>query len=161
MGDIFILLLTLAVGFAAGSYIYFIGFREIDIDPVNPRSINQFEIAVSTYGGCQVLGQCRAYRLLPSGEYVSVVGEESVTGTLDEDDLTALKQALVEADLTAMATVTEPEFCESWVDGIDIEYDITLEGASYQLDTCGTTVDVDDELIETLDELLARFSDDL
>ncbi len=153
--DIFIFFSTFMVGVMAGSFIYFTGFRDIDIDPVNPRLINEFEIAVSQYGGCQLTGSCASYRLLSDGSFVFLLGSRvtPIEGNIGRERLGTVKEALADANLRRQSAEVEPKQCDSWVDGMDIAYDIVLEGDRYQLDTCGTAVDVDDELIEQLDAL--------
>ena len=55
------------------------------------------------------------------------------------------------------STTIEPAFCESFVDGIDVVYKITLDGVLYELDSCGTDVVADSVLWQTVGEIWTYF----
>lgn len=158
--DTFIFFSTFVIGVLAGAFIYFTGFRDIDVDPVNPKIVNEFEIAVSQYGGCQINGSCASYRLLSDGSFVLLLGSRvtPIQGNIGAVRLDGIKEALANTNLRQHASEVEPKSCAAWVDGIDTEYDIMLEGDRYVLDTCGTAVDVDAPLIEALDQLFVVLS---
>ena len=158
IGDWLVVLLTFFTGVAAGSFVYLSGFKEIDIDPVKPSVISAFEIIVTQTGGCLRGDGCSSYRILSDGNYVLIAGSgETTGGLLAEDQLNSLKKTLAETDLEQQSLKVEPDFCEAWVDGIDTSYQITRDKITYELDTCGTAVDVDSDLIELLDWLWVQF----
>jgi len=161
IGDWLIILLTFITGVASGSFVYINGLRDYDIDPIEPSLISDFEIIVTKYGGCARGFGCSSYRILSDGSYVVVSGRGATTGgDITTDQLKSLKQTLFEADLESQAVIIEPDFCESWVDGIDTTYSITRDETTFELDTCGTTVDVDSDLLELLDWLWVQFRDE-
>lgn len=154
--DLMVLFMTFLAGVLAGSFIYFTGFREIDVDPVNPSTVSEYEIVVTEYGGCSMGDGCRSYRLASDGTLLFIEASGDVLEfELTERQQETLTEALVAADLEAQAAPIEPDFCESWVDGVDIEYAITRESTYYLLDTCTTATDVDDTLIEFLDDVFS------
>ena len=157
--DLVVLLMTFVTGILAGSYIYFTGFREIDFEPREPQAApSSFSIAVSMYGGCAMVGICPSYRFDETGAFQLFTDtrsgvEERLSGQVPQEWLQRVESALATIDLQAQSTPQEYESCAAWLDGIDFEYNITVAGEQFRLDTCGTAVDVDNELIETLDEL--------
>lgn len=152
------MLLTFLTGVAAGSFVYLNGFREIDIDPVVPSVSDPFEIRVTEYGG--LTQNHRFYRIQDTGFYVFVGADKiAVNGYLAEDQISSLQSVLVDADLKEQAKIVSPDFCESWVDGIDTRYEISFAQEEYTIDTCGTNIDVDSDLIELLDWLWVQFKD--
>ncbi len=154
-----VFLLTFITGVAAGSFVYLNGLREYDIDPIEPSRISNFEIVVTQYGGC-ARGGCESYRILSDGSYVVIAGNGATTGgDITPDQLTSLKQTLFDSDLETQSVPVDPDFCESWVDGVDTTYSITRDKNNYELDTCGTNIDVDSDLIELLDWLWVQFRD--
>lgn len=142
-------------GVLAGSFIYFSGFRSIDISPEKPTPRNSFAVQVNMYGGCEMARSCSAYRLDENGDYTFLYDDlaEPLTDTLPKEWLSLLRAAFANFDYQTQSQVVNPTDCDSWTDGIDYRYQLTVGNAEYVLDTCGTNVDVDDKFIELLDEL--------
>ena len=161
IGDWLVVLLTFITGVAAGSFVYLIGLREFDIDPIKPSLISEFEIVVTNYGGCTRSGGCSSYRILSDGSYVFIAGDGVTSGgVITDDQLSSLKQTLFATDLEVQSVAYEPDFCESWVDGVDTTYSITRDGIQFEIDTCKTTADVDSDLLELLDWLWVQFREE-
>ena len=51
----------------------------------------------------------------------------------------------------------EPAICNSYTDGIDVVYEITLDGKEYTLDSCGTAVEASSRLWEVLSSIWTYF----
>jgi hypothetical protein len=150
--DMLSVLITFVVGFVAGGYLYVSHFSKI----LNPDSVetaqsaSEFTIIGEAYGSCGA--QCPSFQTVKDGSYryqfVAVAGQEKniKSGTLPLEVQRAVKKALVEEDLVEQSQPVTPTDCNSRNDAIDIRYKISLEGAEYTLDSCGTAVDGEGEL---------------
>ena len=61
-----------------------------------------------------------------------------------------LQRALTTKALAQQSQPRAPAVCNSYSDGIDVKYEITIEGNKYNLDSCGTAVDGSGQLWITL-----------
>ena len=150
--DLLSILITFTVGFMAGGYLYVTHFSKL----LNPDSVqtvdavNELTIIGEAYGSCNEV--CPSFQVLKDGSYryqfTAEVGQEKTikSGTLPLDVQRAIKGALVEDELVTQSQPITPTDCNSRNNGIDVRYTITLEGAEYSLDSCGTAVDGDGEL---------------
>jgi hypothetical protein len=84
--------------------------------------------------------------------YTPVAGAEQVLrqGTLPSQLERNLHEVLTEAALTKQSQVIQPLVCNSYSDGIDVKYVISLSGKDYMLDSCGTSIDGQSKLWTTL-----------
>lgn len=144
------ILITFLVGFFVGGYFYLSNFAFLlskvtvpEIDSVaEPAS---FIIVSDVYGGCR--SACPSFRLLSDGTFRYIftpeAGADQVIrqGVVPTAFVEELRAILTPAALTRESRLIEPAFCNSYVDGIDVSYDITLNGELYTLDSCGTAVD--------------------
>ena len=150
--DTLSILITFVVGFVAGGYLYFAHFSKI----LNPDSVqtaesaSAFTIIGEAYGSCGTV--CPSFQVVKDGSYryqfTAEVGQEKTikSGTLPLDVQRALKKALIEEDLVEQSQPITPADCNSRNNGIDVRYKISLEGAEYTLDSCGTAVLGESEL---------------
>jgi hypothetical protein len=161
--DLLSIFFTFLVGFFGGVYLYLTGFApfanelaDIEISPTT-----RFEIVSEVYGGCREA--CPAYQVLSNGNYRYVytprAGAEQIIrqGTLPAGLQNNLKAALDEEAIVLQAEEVTPLVCNSYSDGIDIDYFITIGETEYLLSSCGTAVDADSELWLTLDSIWAYF----
>lgn len=156
--DWFILISTFVAGCFVGIFIYMTGFRDIDFTPQKPSEQIEYEIIVSQYGGCERGGGCPSYRLVDGGyTFIPSAGGSPISGSLEAETEVRIQEALAASDLAAQAETIERESCDSWIDLNDTSYNIAVSGERFELDTCHTDTDVDDELIEELDELFEYF----
>ena len=68
-----------------------------------------------------------------------------------------LQQHVLQPALTAQRLPIQPVFCESFVDGIDVRYRVTLDGVESVLNSCGTDVVADSALWQALSNIWTYF----
>jgi len=156
--DLLNILFTFVVGLVVGVYMFFAGFAPTTaIIEDTVQEIGQTLIVTGeAYGGCDRVGTCPSFNIADNGSYrysytprgatAQVLREGSLPLAIQQD----LKRYATENALTKFSQSVDPIMCESFVDGIDVRYIIELEGDVYTLDSCGTNVDADTKLWETL-----------
>lgn len=150
--DILSILITFTIGLFAGGYIYLTGFAPTIANLAVPseQKLNELVVESEVYGGCRAA--CPSYQLLGNGSYrylysTSFDSDQILkTGNIPFGLRRDLQNTLTEAELLRQSQVTTPALCESFSDGIDVRYEITLDGKVYTLDTCGTAVNADSAL---------------
>ena len=161
--DILSLLITFVVGIISGAFLYTTHFSKI-ISPdrvATQADTEEFTIIGEAYGSCTDV--CPAFQLLKDGsyryQYVVEVGQPKTIkeGTLPIDIQNAVKKHLIQAALVKQSQPIEPTDCNSYQSGIDVRYKITLKGAEYELDSCGTNVDGNGPLWESLTDVWTYF----
>lgn len=154
------------MGLVAGGYIYLTGFAGFVQNLAVPDSekVNQFVIVGDSYGGCR--SYCPSFQVQADGSYrylfTPEIGQPEALreGTISRGLLRDLKDSLNERDLRSQSRVYTPDDCESYVDGIDVVYTVTLNGTQYEIDSCGTDVDWDGELWVALNALWTELAGD-
>lgn len=157
--DILSILITFVVGFFAGGYLYVSSFAPLASKVAVPSAerVSEFTIVSEVYGGCR--DKCPSFQVVDNGNYRYLhtvrVGEDQVLerGTLPLTYRRNLKARLTERELQLQSQETSPAFCNSFTDGLDVRYEITLDGTEYVLDTCGTNVDSASSMWVTLDSV--------
>jgi len=145
--DLMSILLTLGMGFIAGVYLYIVGFGAFMAQLAVPDqgAASEFVIIADMYGGCH--GDCPSFQVRSDGEYRYIytpqVGQEPILrqGTLPLTLQRELRDVVTTRELRRQSVEVEPENCNSFVDGVDVVYDITLGGEEYTVDSCGTAVE--------------------
>lgn len=161
--DMISILLTFGMGFVAGVYLYIVGFGAFmaQIAVPDQERASEFVIIADMYGGCR--SDCPSFQVQSDGEYrylyVPQVGQETVLrqGTLPLTLQRELRSVVTGRALRQQSVVVEPEACNSFVDGVDVAYDITLGGEEYVIDSCGTAVVGDSELWLALNRIWEYF----
>jgi len=161
--DIVTILFTLICGIVAGSYLFVVGFRpqvvQVTSELVSPPDLSKLIIIEGyQYGGCERTGQCASFRIQDDGEYSYVATSIPTTegrfgGVIPRRDWQAIRNRLSAPVLAQGATRVSPGDCASFVDAIDVRYEITFQGERYMLDTCQTSLSEADELKKLLDGL--------
>lgn len=157
--DILSIAITFAMGFIAGIYLYVSGFAGLmnSISIGDQSSVNEFVIVADAYGGCR--SECPSFQVQTDGSYrylyTPTQGSEQILrqGTLPLDIRRNLKSAVSPRTLALQSRSIEPVQCESFGDGIDVVYEITVDGVEYTLDSCGTSVDANSDLWQTLNSI--------
>ena len=142
--DILSIMITFVVGFLAGGYLYVTGFAGMvaQLSVPSEEQVSGFVVVGDMYGGCR--DNCPSFQLLGNGSYrysfVSKVGEprQTLEGTIPLKLRRGLTSSLVTKDLVQQSQSVSPTECNSYTDGMDVRYEITIEGAEYSLDSCGT-----------------------
>lgn len=161
--DLLSILITFAVGLFAGSYLYLTGFAQIEAEIALPDVVeaSQFVVVGDAYGGCR--NTCPSFQVVNDGSYNYLytpgAGADQVKrqGKLTYELHRKLKNALIESELIRQSRRIEPSTCNSYVDGIDVAYEITLDSKIYVIDSCGTSADGQSQLWVTLSEVWSYF----
>ncbi len=152
------ILITFVVGVFAGGYLYLVGFAGVESKLTTPteEKLTEFVIVGDVYGGCreacpsfQIVNYSYRYLFTPAAGAEQVLRQ----GTLPLDLRQRLKQALTTVELARQSTKIQPLMCNSYSDGIDVKYTVTLEGKVYILDSCGTAVEAESRLWTTLGDV--------
>ncbi len=153
-------LITFVVGFVAGVYLYVTGFAAFLTELTVPDAEEvqgELTIVGDVYGGCR--DTCPSFQVLDDGTYrylyTPAAGADQIVrkGTLSRSQMNDLRSALVDSQLVRQSQKTQPGVCNSYTDGIDVRYEVTLDGNVYVLDSCGTDVDGEGSLWKTLGKI--------
>jgi hypothetical protein len=155
---------TALVGFLFGIYIYFFGFLEV-VEPQRPvqATASEFSIVSQVYGGCDMTSACPSFQILGDGSYrylyTPAVGEEQVIrdGSIPRVLQRRIERTVSGTELEVQSKDIQPSFCNSYTDGIDITYRITINKEEYILDSCGTNIDPGSALWATLVSIWTYF----
>jgi hypothetical protein len=161
--DILSILITFVFGFLLGGYFYLTnvaGFVS-EIKTPDKEAVSTFIIQAEAYGGCRQT--CPSFQVQDDGLYYylytpaagaeKVVRKGSIPGELEK----ALHRVVTIEELQRQSTDIEPAVCNSYTDGIDVVYEITLDGIEYNLDSCGTAVEGESILWTTLQSIWSYF----
>lgn len=154
--DILSVLITFAVGLFVGGYLYLTDaagkISELTIP--DAKEVSEFTIVGDAYGGCR--DRCPSFQVVSDGSYRYLyspkTGDEQVLrqGVLPGQLQRQLRTVLTERSLKEQSRSIEPAVCNSYTDGIDVKYAITIDGKEYKIDSCGTTVDGNSQMWITL-----------
>ena len=161
--EIISILLTLIVGFCFGIFLYFTGFIGIFEKPnvQTQTAANSFTIISEVYGSC--LSSCPSFQIASDGSYrylfTPAAGEEQIIrdGSLARSLRRDISQFVTAAALDAQSQKIQPSVCNSYTDGIDVKYRVTISSDLYVLDTCGTDIDINSNLWKTLVKIWSYF----
>ncbi|MCA9362219.1 hypothetical protein KC906_02495 [Candidatus Kaiserbacteria bacterium] len=155
--------ITFVVGFFVGGYLYLTNFAGFASQIATPdiEAVSEFVIVSDVYGGCREV--CPSFQVQNDGSYRYLFtpgyGEDQVLrqGVLPRELERELRAVLTPAALMRQAAPIEPLICNSYTDGIDVIYEITLDGEEYTLDSCGTDVQAESRLWLTLGKIWTHF----
>ncbi|MCA9354255.1 MAG: hypothetical protein KC877_01915 [Candidatus Kaiserbacteria bacterium] len=161
--DALSIIITFVMGFAAGVYLFLSQAAPVvhKYDVPTEEKVSQFMIVGDVYGVCR--NTCPSFQVQADGTYRYLytprAGAEQILreGELPAELKRKLRSALTVSALNMQSREIEPAICNSYTDGIDILYDITLDGTQYYLDSCGTDVDPDGAVWSTLSDVWDYF----
>lgn len=145
--DVLSIFITFVTGFLLGGYFYLTnvaGFVS-EIKTPDKESISTFVIQAEAYGGCRQT--CPSFQIQDDGSYhylyTPAAGEEKVVrkGSIPSELNRELHRLVTVTELQRQSVLIEPAVCNSYTDGVDVVYQITLDGIEYDLDSCGTAVE--------------------
>lgn len=144
--DFLSILITFVVGILLGGYLYLTDAANfiMKLSIPDEEMVSEFTIVGDVYGGCR--STCPSFQVLSDGSYhylyTPSAGAEKVTrkGNIPFALQQQLKAAVTKNQLWGQSTAIEPAVCNSYTDGIDVKYEILLDGVTYTLDSCGTSV---------------------
>lgn len=163
--DLLNILFTFVVGLVVGVYAYFAGFAPTTavIEDTVQEIGQSLTVTGEAYGGCDRPGTCPSFNIADNGNYRYSYTPRGATAQVLREGTLPLK---IQQDLKRYATAValeqfsqsvDPVMCESYADGIDVRYIIELEDEVYELDSCGTDVNADSLLWQTLAQLWNYF----
>ena len=161
--EVFSVFITFLVGFFVGGYLYLTNVAGFIATLTTPSvgQVSEFIVIGEVYGGCR--SACPSFRVADEGSYrylyTPSAGADQVVrqGTLPRPLVRDLRSVLTERALERESRTIEPAFCNSYTDGIDVFYRVTLNSSTYTLDSCGTTVNADGQLWTTLGRIWTHF----
>lgn len=143
--DIISILVTFVIGVFVGSYLYLFGFsQQFTFFGELTKDANALMIFGEAYGGCERGGLCGSFQLASDGTYASfpaVADREArmkEEGEIPADLRRALRETLTDDYLFELSKIIIPEMCETYRDGIDYRFRISIGEEQYLLDSCDT-----------------------
>jgi len=163
--EYFIFGFTFFIGICSGAYLYVTAFAPayVDNDSVVEVSEIDFRVQGQMIGGCQMGGACpsfvlednRSFEYTPSHAFQDVA-PDSVTGKIDRGLFASIHKRAKASDFQQLQK--EGGTCAASYDGMDYQYEMVLDGESYDLNSCNTLFG--DSLLEKeLQELWPFFSE--
>lgn len=154
--DIISIFITFAVGIFAGAYLYLTDFASVVSKVTVPDVEEAFEFSIvgDVYGGCREA--CPSFQVVNDGAYRYIytpeAGQAQILrqGTLPTQLQRQLRTTLTKEELLKQSKTLTPALCNSYTDGIDVKYEVTIDGEVYIIDSCGTAVDGESQLWTTL-----------
>ncbi len=146
-------------------YVYFAGYAPAmtTISEKAADRSNSLVIVGEAYGGCSMTNFCPSFQVaadgtyryfyLPQGADEQVLREGELPSVLQKE----LRRVVTAAELQVASLPIEPALCESYRDGIDVKYRVTLGGSEYTIDSCGTDVNGEGAMWVTLSQIWRYF----
>lgn len=141
--QLFLLVSTFIVGMVAGFYVYVTSFAPQYSHNGVKEEVGELYITAEAIGGCQMGGVCESFQL-NSKKRLSYIRAHSFNEKTPEPVVTSVSSATY---LSLLEILRDTDFryliqpndqCRAASDGIDYIYNITLDGVSYELNSCGT-----------------------
>jgi hypothetical protein len=152
--DWVLFLFTLVVAILCGMYLYFTTFVPVYVanpivTEVAERTSPEWELTMRPYGGCSMTNRCPAFFLSANGSYRYQPSADAPleTGTVPRGIVRSYNALFTPEYLLTHSAVAAGENCRSFVDGLDYRMLVDTRTGEYVLDTCGTNVGYDDEVI--------------
>jgi hypothetical protein len=161
--DFVSIMITFVVGFFIGGYLYTTNTARwvAEVETPDIEELSEFTIVGDVYGGCR--SACPSFQLLGDGSYrylfTPAAGADQVLrqGALPIQMRRNLRKVLTDEALLVQSKSIEPLICNSYTDGIDVKYEITIDSKDYVIDSCGTNVQSESALWVTLGEVWDYF----
>jgi hypothetical protein len=163
--DLLSILITFSMGAILGFYVYLAGFAPTTerVSTAIEEASDSLVITGEAYGGCQRVDNCPTFNIADDGSYryfyTPLGTDEPVMreGVLPLALQQQLDRHVVQPPLEDQSRSIEPVFCESFVDGIDVQYDVSLNDVDFTLDSCGTDVVAESPLWQALSNIWTYF----
>jgi len=108
------------------------------------------------YGACEQSDACTRFVIADDGQYTYTYipsdgdGETSRTGSLPVEIQQQLQESVTPEALKQMSKPVDRAACDSDTGSVDAVYVIELDGSTYELDSCNTTVEANSAAWEVL-----------
>jgi len=153
------IVVTFLMGLVAGFYFYLTGFAP-QVEKVRQEVFTSDEtearsllIEARQYGGCERRQGCASFLVRGDGSYSYLAGSALAgvtpeSGTLSRSLRQQISQHITPQKIALAEVARESDTCDSYVDGIDLAYSITIDNVLYYIDTCTTEL-VNNPAVET------------
>lgn len=165
--DIFLVSGTAFVGLLFGMFLYFTNFDLFDSGGSNTvasqDAYDSLSVVGEVYGGCALTEACPSFQLLADGSYryryTPGFGQDQILreGNLPRALMREIVAGAAIKRLEVQAKTIEPALCNSYTDGLDVRYTVTLNAQEYVLDSCGTAVNAEQDPWVTLAKIWNYF----
>jgi len=158
-------LTTFLMGLAIGVYVYFAGYAPVatEVVEVTQEFTESLEVVGEAYGACTSSGLCPSFQVADDGDYryfYRPAGSDELIlreGSLSRAMQADLRRSVSVNELQVASRPTNPVFCNSYENGIDVRYRVTVGETDYNLDSCGTDVNPDGALWVSLSNIWNYF----
>ena len=158
--DVLILLITFLVGIITGGYLFLTGFAPqfLAHNGATDTTYSDFSFSGEVYGGCSRGDACPSFQVLMDGSFsylpLGVVsGTGVINGNLSKLLMQELQTKFTNVNLEIASRSIEATTCDSYLDGMDFHYQVTLKTVVYIFDTCGTDFSTTSDMGVTLEKL--------
>jgi len=163
--DLLTILITFGMGLFLGFYVYLAGFAPASerVSTAIEEASDSLVITGEAYGGCQRVSNCPTFNVATDGSYryfyVPLGTDEQVMreGVLPLALQQQLDRFVVQSALEEQSRSIQPVFCESFVDGIDVRYDVSINDVDFILNSCGTDVVAESPTWQALSNIWTYF----
>jgi len=163
--DVLTLLITFIVGIIIGVYLFFAGFAPqfLAHNGATDTTYSDFSFSGEVYGGCSRGDACPSFQVLKDGSFSYLPigasgGNSAINGNLSKSLMQEFQTKFTNANLEMASRSIEATTCDSYLDGMDYHYQVTLKTVVYNLDTCGTDFLVTSDMGATLEKLWSYFA---
>ncbi|PIW97004.1 hypothetical protein COZ82_01940 [Candidatus Kaiserbacteria bacterium CG_4_8_14_3_um_filter_38_9] len=163
--DVLTLLITFIVGIIIGVYLFFAGFAPqfLAHNGATDTTYSDFSFSGKVYGGCSRNDACPSFQVLKDGSFSYLPigassGISAINGNLSKSLMQEFQTKFTNANLEMASRSIEATTCDSYLDGMDYHYQVTLKTVVYNLDTCGTDFLVTSDMGATLEKLWSYFA---
>lgn len=154
---------TALVGLFCGAYVYVTVFAPAYVESKPDLQLNEsLTLIGEMYGGCSRIG-CPTFRLTGDRKFQYLPGSTTAGGSTEgrypRVEYAKIFDILKAANLNQLAQTRSLSDCSSFSDGIDFRYSITLEGSTFELDTCTTALSENKALQQALERVFVVVED--
>ena len=163
--DKVVLALTFCMGVISGMYFYTMDFKPTYLperqDDIEER--DAFSVVGRAYGGHTVAEYVHpSFRVAEDGTFEYFEGgtdaeEAPIDGVLPDTLYRTLVNEIETADLERLSLRASKDFCNTYVDGFDYIYRITMDGEQHELDTCASALPYENDLAQALMDVWIYF----
>lgn len=143
------ILITFAVGLAAGMYLYLTGFATtFKLPEVTTENVyTEFVVTAENYGACRDERTCLTFQVLENGTYRALyddpLGGETIVkeGRIPRSIRKELIRSLTTEQLLSDTRTWSVPDCRNGALGTNHKFRITRDEVNYEIDTCQSVID--------------------
>lgn len=153
---------TFFIAVLCGMYLYYTTFvpaylTNPVVTDISAQLAPDWEMGVRVYGGCERTSSCPAFSLNSKGQYryQPVPNAPIQNGRVPSELRAGFDEAFSERALRQLAQPVVAANCVSFADGLDYRIQVTTPTARYDLNTCGTALQGDGEVVALVRQTLS------